>query len=145
MTFSRDITDWVRRTKLSADRVVRKFGLDAIVGVLGRSPVKTGRFRASNRVGINRIDPSVEPVRDEIIGSSPVPGTAGLEFEIARRTLAQAKFGDTLHITNNLSYGRDLENGSSRQTNNQPDGIYGATFSELVANADASIRSARSS
>jgi hypothetical protein len=146
--FQRTITKWIRETKLSGTDVMRKVVLDGLRGVQLRSPVKTGRFRGSHRVGVNVRDLSVEPDLgpegnlSEPFGSAPSGselGKAGIERLVAM------KWGDTAHITNNLEYARPLENGSSRQTGNQPDGIYGATAAELVANIDRSIRSVRRS
>jgi len=139
MTFSADITRWVNKTQLSAHVVLRKVGFDALSGVMKRSPVRTGRFRASNRVGLNGPDLTVEPPRTLVIGNAPFSGQLGAGGDLLKRV----KYGDTIHITNNLHYARFLENGGSRQTNNAPDGIYGATAHELRSRLIQLIRAAR--
>lgn len=143
--FSIDISEWVRTTNLRGTVVMRSLGLQALSGILKRSPVKTGRFRASNRVALNTTDPTVEPPRPEGSLSSLQIGAAPTAAELATGAakIASADWGDTIVLSNNLPYARALENGSSRQTGNQPDGIYGATFSELRANLEAAIAKAR--
>lgn len=143
MTFSTDITKFIKKTQLSADSVLRKLGFDAFGGVLKRSPVDTGRFRSSNRISINSPDVSVEADRGPSTGKGGAPYPGGPELNKASQMLQSASFGDTLHITNNLPYARPLEDGSSQQTNRQPDGIYGATYQELIANFAKTVRSAR--
>lgn len=132
-SFSANITAWVSKTMLSADVVIQKLALDALTGIQGRSPVDTGRFRASTRLSINTVDLTVEPPGDGI----PPPDLSG--------EAAKVRFGNTVHITNSLPYAKPLEDGSSAQNGNAPDGIFGATFSELVANLDKAIIAARRS
>lgn len=146
MSFSADVSRWINKTQLSSDVVFRKLGVDGFGGVLKRSPVDTGRFRASNRISVNKIDTSVEPPREN--RSSKAGGTraaTATDLATASSKVSRAKFGDTIHITNSLPYAKPLENGSSAQTNNQPDGIYGATHAELVATLNRAIREARAS
>lgn len=138
MGFSRDIDSWINATRLSRDVVLRKTGLDMMTGVAFRSPVKTGRFRASHRLSVNKVDASVEP---DVGG--PVDVSLGGILSDAATTLASAKWGDTIHLTNNLPYARPLENGSSAQTNYEPDGIYGATFQETASKLARIIRENR--
>tara|TARA_R100001460_G_scaffold27881_11_gene55958 strand:+ start:4754 stop:5197 length:444 start_codon:yes stop_codon:yes gene_type:complete len=145
-TFSEDISAWIQKTQLSADTVLRKLAFDAVAGIIGRSPVDTGRFRASHRVSVNTVDTSVEPKRENASSAagSPRPVSQSDTSRIQGK-LSRAKFGDTIHITNSLPYAKPLEDGSSAQNNNQPDGIYGATFAELAAKLDSVLRSSRRS
>lgn len=142
MTFARDVRRWIDTTKLDGATVVRKLALDAYTGILLRSIVDTGRFRASHRIGINSVDPSVAPERTgsqrEKQFSPPDPA----ELATGTATLATLRWGDTVYITNSLPYAQKLENGGSAQNGNAVDGIYGATFAELIANLDRSIRQA---
>jgi len=144
-SFKADISKWVMLTKLSGSVVMRKLGFDAYKGVLMRAPVRTGRFRASNRIGLNKVDTSVEPPppKDAPIVADRY-GTEPTQAEMARGAseLVKANWGDTIHITNSLPYAKRLEDGYSGQNSHMPDGIYGATFSELRANLQAAIRAA---
>lgn len=131
MNFSANIAKFVQRTKLSTDLVLRKVALDGFVGVTKRSPVRTGRFRGSWRIGINRVDDTVnEVVSTETPGSLSL-GLAGEELGKATAALAAAHFGDTIHITNNLPYAERIENGWSDQA---PQGVLALTFEELKEN-----------
>lgn len=46
-TFNLQVSDFIRKTKLSTDTVVRKVGADVLRSVVEKSPVDTGRFRAN--------------------------------------------------------------------------------------------------
>lgn len=142
-SFAADISAFCKETKLSGATVMRKLGLEAYRGILLRSPVDTGRFRASHRISLNRIDTTVEPERTLgakfTIGAEP----GGSELAQALSTLGSCTWGDTIHITNNLPYAKKLEDGHSKQNNHQVDGIYGATFAELSANLQRAIEAAK--
>lgn len=141
--FAADVTKWIAITRISGRQVIRKVAFDAFRGILLRSPTKTGRFRASNRIGVNEVDTSVEPPRPKgTVFEGNAGSITGEEFQKASVSLSKLKWGDTIHITNNLIYARPLEGGSSAQNGNAVDGIYGATFAELQANLEASIRAA---
>lgn len=142
MTFSRDITAWVRETRLTGQLVMRKLGLDAIRGVMFRSPVDTGRFRASWRLSIGEPDLTVEPV-DTNTNQSFQAAVSNSEIGGFLERLTEIAWGDTLHISNNLIYGPGLEAGASKQNDNQRDGVVGATFEELKNNIDGALRAAR--
>jgi len=142
--FRADVSEFVRKTQLAPDLVLRKLALDAYAGIIKRSPVDTGRFRSSHRLTINRIDPSVEPPRASRSSRAGVTREASpSDLNRVQGTLSRARFGVTVHITNSLPYARRLENGWSAQTNNQPDGIYGATFRELAANLSRAVGEVR--
>jgi len=127
-SFSQDIGAFVEKTGLSLNLVLRKLAFDAFAGLLMRSPVDTGRFRASWRIGINRVDLSVEPERADSLNirsrfalqSAPAP-SGGL--------IQTAKFGDTIHLSNNLPYAQALEHGHSKQA---PQGVLGRTFDQII-------------
>jgi len=131
MGFAQDVTTFAQKTGLNTSLVMRKAGLDAYAGVLKRSPVRTGRFRASNRISLNVPDLSVAPETSTIVGNAPFAG--GPQLNQAVSILGPADGGDTIFITNALPYAKKLEDGGSAQTNRQPDGIYGATIQELRA------------
>ena len=136
-TFEQDITAWKKKTKLSGRRIMQKIGLDLYSGILKRAPVKTGRFRASNRVTINSKDLSVEPFRPRRISSAggirAFSSPTGAELVYATNTLTKIQWQDTIYLTNNLHYARFLENGGSGQNGHMKDGIYGATLSTVRA------------
>lgn len=129
VAFTSDITKFIAKTKLSADVVLRKVGLDCYRGVLGRSPVKTGRFRANNRLAVNA--PNLQ-ANDETLPTG--------ESAAAVETIGQAKFGDTIYITNNLPYASAIEHGipgikysDGRKAHSPqaPTGVYRNTFDDV--------------
>lgn len=136
-TFTADVSRFVQKTKLRANQVLRKIAFDAFYQLLLRSPVDTGRFRGSWRIGVNKVDLTFEPPMEK--GSGPTPGSAPVGSEIARAegVIKTAVFGDTIHISNSLDYGEFLENGSSRQA---PQGMLRLTFEHISAGIDASLR-----
>lgn len=132
MTFAVDIGKFIARTQIKADVVLRRVALDAFSGVQRRSPVDTGRFRGSWRVGVRGLaDTSVQPA-----GRDP-EGHVAAGTVLALSKIKDARFGQTVFLTNNLPYARRLEAGHSRQA---PNGVLGPTFSELRAKLDQVVR-----
>lgn len=127
--FAADISAFVEKTKVKADLVLQKVALDMLAGVITRSPVDTGFFRANWRVGINHVDLS-----------GPTDNPAGTPFTTSgagEASILQARFGDVIFITNNTVYALALENGHSGQA---PQGVMRITFEDVTARLDATIR-----
>lgn len=146
MSIQTDITAFSKKTGLTGTTILRRLALGTFIGVLKRSPVRHGRFRGSNRISVNAPDLSVEP---PIVGSSNIEGQpkrgdppTAQEFARATRSLAQVRFGDTIHITNALPYAKRLEEGWSSQTPG-PRGIYGATFDETTGSFRVTVEAAK--
>jgi hypothetical protein len=127
MAFAADISRFVNKTGIRADEVLRSIALQGLRGVVQRTPVDTGRCRASWRVAINQADASVEPEikkgKDQ-----PAPVDASAVIGEGSGIIAAAKFGDSIYITNNLPYAPALEQGHSQQA---PAGMLAVTFAEL--------------
>lgn len=140
MSFSTDINAFTKKTGISGTTVLRKLGFLALRGVIFRSPVDTGRFRASNRLSINKPGLGVaKPSTGESFASGEASGAV---LGTAITKLATVKWGDSLHITNNLPYAIALEGGHSKQA---PQGVYGLTFQDLIENFAATVASVRNS
>lgn len=147
-SFSANIDAWIQKTGLKANVVLRRIALEALRGVILKSPVDTGRFRSSWRVGVNTVDLTVEP---------PVTGggtrdsagrlrDAGGRFVSGEKSntnkegaISSAKFGDSIYITNNIPYGPRLEGGYSKQA---PNGMVRLTFEEVKANLERLVQAA---
>lgn len=143
--FSADITRWVQRTKIRGDTIMRYVGLNIFFRILLLSPVREGRFRGSNRIGINRRDLSVEPEPKkkrfhEITYTASTGRAAGAKFGspptggetgYMHSKMSEVNWEDTLFFTNNLPYAKPLEDGASPQNDHRPDGIYGAAYDEV--------------
>lgn len=76
---------------------------DLFMRIQSKTPVETGRARASWRLAAGQADESVAPAGSGAYGLSPVP------------VLNQSKPGENLIISNNLPYIRALEFGSASQ------------------------------
>ncbi len=113
MTFASDIAKFVKKTQISGDKVTRAIGFKAFGGVVKKSPVDTGRFRANWRVGVNRINKNTDDAKDK--RPRGAPPSAGKKGE-ALAALKVAKFGDILNISNSLPYAQALEDGHSKQS-----------------------------
>ena len=51
MSFSLDLTKFIKKTKGNADVVVRKVGFDVTKNIIKRTPIDTGRAGANWQVG----------------------------------------------------------------------------------------------
>lgn len=145
-TFSADITEWCQLTKLTGAQVMRSLAFQAFNGIMVRSIVDTGRFRASNRISVNRVDTTVAPERPRTSKSSKSVGDppSGEELSYANGVIARIAWEDTVHLSNSLPYAKPLEDKGSKQNGHLPDGIYGATATELQFKLDQAVRFARS-
>lgn len=113
--FSRHITLLGDRVGKNCDKLVRKIALAADQAVVSGTPVDTGRARSnwivqkgSPRDGV--IDPYVE-------GESGSTGAANVQAALnqGEKVIRSYKYGDEIHITNNLPYIQELNDGSSAQ------------------------------
>lgn len=100
--------------------VHRKIALDLFTGVVKKTPVDTGRARASWKVGTGSIDGTVAPK-----GSGPPESAIVAEGEAK---IAAIRKPVLTFITNSLPYASALENGHSRQA---PAGIVAVTAAEV--------------
>lgn len=139
-SFTADITKFVEKTKLKASTVVKKLAFDAFASVMLRTPVDTGRARASWRISVNQVDSSVEPDRGGVaskIKGAPAPPDPA-ESGKATSALAGVNWGDVVYISNSVPYIEALENGWSKQA---PQGMLRLAFEEVKANFSATVAS----
>ncbi len=138
--FVNTINKFTHLVGVRADFVVQKLAFDAFAGLLGRTPVDTGRARASWRLGINRVNLSVSPERsrsNKKVGQGPAS-----KGEIAEQTKGlTAEYGDTIHITNNLPYIEVLESGT--HSAQAPAGMLRITFFELTVKLNRTLALAK--
>ena len=104
----------------------RAAALQALTGVIERSPVDTGAFRGNNRVSVGRADTTADPQTTDrqggatiAAGASVIASTRGAPFTV-------------IYIQNNLPYAQRLEDGWSQQTGGRPGGIYAITLNNLA-------------
>lgn len=100
--FSLQLKEFVERTKLKAETVVRKTALQMQSSMVNLSPVDTGQFRANWNCGIGSLDKSTTQAVDKS-GQSVISETAS--------KLDGWEPGAVIWLTNSLPQARALEFG----------------------------------
>ncbi|TBE67420.1 HK97 gp10 family phage protein [Rhizobium ruizarguesonis] len=100
-------------------QVTQKLALQALSGVVLKSPVKSGRFRGNWNVSIDTADRSVSDATDQAGGATVTRGAAVINAVPPYRVI---------WLSNNLPYARRLETGWSKQA---PAGVVALTLAEL--------------
>lgn len=129
--FELQIRAFAEKAKNNADLVVRKVLLDVWTELVMRSPVDTGRFRASWLYGAGTMPRGVAAQTGST--ESPVAAPSAPDF-------AGAGMGGTFFVVNNLPYAYRLETGHSKQA---PSGLVGLTvlkFNDFMRDAVAEVR-----
>jgi len=101
--------------------VTKKLSMQAMRGVVMKSPVDTGRFRGNWNVSINTRDDTVTEALDKG-GQGAIAKGTGIISALPPYTV--------VYISNNLPYARRLETGWSKQA---PAGMVALTLAELEA------------
>lgn len=107
MTFSADITRFVKKSERNAQIAVRKITIELLSKVVLKSPVDTGRFRGNWFTGLNYAPQDTSAIVDK----------TGYE-SISRGNSVVGKYtmrDDAIYIANNLPYAYRLETGYSKQ------------------------------
>lgn len=99
--------------------VTRKLALQALSGVVLKSPVDTGRFRGNWNVSIDTADRSISDTTDKGGSATIAKGSAVINAVPPYRVI---------WLSNNLPYARRLETGWSKQA---PAGVLALTLAEL--------------
>lgn len=116
--FKADLTEFIKRANVNAETVIRKVALDLLSGIVGRSPVLTGRFRGSWVV--QRDLSPVDPATLSKSGASTITRGAA--------EVGSFKVGENRYIVNFLPYSIVLEDGGSDQS---PNGMVKITVEEF--------------
>lgn len=120
MSFSVDLTRWVAKAHGNVEKVLRQTLVLASQGIVMRSPVDTGRFRANWQFGIDRPD---------VTTSTAVDPSGALTMARLQGQIALIKAGPTFYLTNSLPYAYRLEfEGWSSQA---PNGMVRVTLAGL--------------
>lgn len=132
--FSLSVSEFVRKTGLRADLVLRKITLAIYDGVIRMTPVDTARARSGWQLGVNRVKLDALP--------EGLPSYPGADMKMAEAVAASGpvRFGDTLWITNNVPYIGHLDDGSSTQA---PTGMVGPTLTRVTAEFNATVEAAK--
>lgn len=113
--FDAALSAFAKKMDESVEEVVQRLALMVWQGVVSRTPVDTGRARASWRVGVGEINRSTEPDGEDKYSFPSKP------------TFGQAEYA-IYYITNSLPYISALENGHSAQ---RPGGMVKVTLADV--------------
>jgi hypothetical protein len=109
---------------------VRQVAFEIQEKIVERTPIDTGRAKASWRLNPNAADGSVEP---DLTGDGEELLFAGQSLAVARAQQQKIPFGTRrIVISNNLHYIEKLENGGSRQA---PVGMVAITVHKGAVNS----------
>jgi len=111
--FAANINVFATRVVARIDITLQEFMYASAAKAMVLSPVKTGRFRASMRVGGGVPDTTAEPKRDDDY-RSPIPRGQVDPEALAKARLASnfIKGGTTLFLSNNVPYAGIVEFGN---------------------------------
>lgn len=114
-TFSLQLDDFARKVGVSGTTVAKRVGLDLFGRIVRKTPVDTGRARASWNISLKQAERSVQPAAQH---TYPIPQVG----------VVSMKPGDTIWISNNLPYIVKLEEGHSKQA---PAGMVALSIEEV--------------
>lgn len=100
MSFALELDEWVEKAKGNLDRVTRETLMLATQGVVMRSPVDTGRFRANWQFGAGAID---------FTTSDQVDPSGAISIAKVQAQLGAVNAGGVYYLTNSLPYAYRLE------------------------------------
>ena len=93
----------------NVDNLVKNVALAIGSNVIADTPILTGQARRNWQTELNQMPESVLDMPE-----SPSEGMDEA-LQILQQTVGQYKAGDTVHITNNVPYIKELNSGSSQQ------------------------------
>jgi hypothetical protein len=122
--FHQQVLAWVGKTKAKGQKVMHLLAQDVYKFVTDDAPIWTGRYRANWNVGINSPDLWWDWNRYDYVSEN------ALEYA----KIANAKWGDSIWITNNIHYSYDLENGTPQSWHRVPTYSLRIGFAQMVSN-----------
>jgi hypothetical protein len=140
--FDRDLQAFSRQMGIDVITVQKKIGFDLFRRIVSRTPVDTGRARASWNISLDHPDRTVAPEMAHPsmqTGDAPSPPAGAARAGEAGGALASLKPGQfrPIWITNNLPYIERLEHGHSQQA---PAGMVALSILETELELDTAIR-----
>src|SRR5438105_3378836 len=99
-SYAVDITKFVEKTGLKLSLIMRKLAMQALRGVVLKTPVLTGRLRGNWRVALNVVDLTTNWLLKDKVGQNTI---AAGEAVISVAAKGASKMKDVaIFITNNL-------------------------------------------
>ena len=117
---------------MQVDTVRKKVALEIFTQVVQKTPVDTGRARGNWQISVGT-DSTGKLDRDDKKAKGSKPSF--LSDEASK--LGGCKGDETIYISNNLPYIKNLEYGSSKQA---PNGMVGITMANVKRNIDKFIK-----
>jgi len=121
MPWSRSLAEFADMQEKRLNKELRATALQALTGVIERSPVKSGRFRGNNQVTVGRETDSVLDREDKPGRQTYAEGAAAIGAVTEPFTY--------IVVQNNLPYAALIEEGRSKTQ--APQGVYALTFNSL--------------
>jgi hypothetical protein len=118
---SQQIDAFSKKAAIVNAEILKRISLEAYKIVLQLSPVKFGRYRASNRLSVNIMDRSFAPVRKSHSGPKQGDAPASSELGDALRNLTGLSSTDSVFISNTVPYAKLIEDGRGHFA---PGGVY---------------------
>lgn len=144
-SYAVDISKFVEKTGLKLGLIMRKLAMQALRGVVMKTPVLTGRLRGNWRVGLNVIDLTTDWLLKDKVGQNTIArGEAIINLSTGRDAKGRftQKMTDlAIFITNNLPYALKIEDGGSPVK--APEGMLKITFQEVVIGLQVAVDSVR--
>lgn len=138
-SFAGQLEAFRQATGLKMSTIIRKLAFDGFAGVVRKSPVDTGRFRANWRVAIGNPDLTTDLTGSVWAIPTGQPPTGGEQAK-AMSALSKVRDGSVVYITNNLPYAEPLENGHSKQA---PLGMLRITVQELIGAFETMVKAVK--
>ena len=132
--FALNIRKFAEIVKLRHDEVIRKLAFDILREAIEASPVDTGRFKESWRIGILQPDLETAPDRETFEDG------AAKALSKALSVLATYSGERAIWVSNNVPYAVPLELGYSKQA---PDGVLGPVVARSRAMLFDTIKAAK--
>lgn len=130
--FNVDVSRFFQKLGITFNQGVRRLAIDIHDRVVLRTPVDTGRARASWTVGIGEADLSQQPESFNNPGGAPGIAKQGQ----AKLASFDWKRDKRIILSNNLAYINALEHGHSQQA---PHGMVRITVAEVAAELKARL------
>ena len=135
--FDRDLEKFAKALEIDVTTVVKKIGFDLFGRIVKKTPVDTGRARASWTIAINEPDRTVAEAGEHKAYQSAPDEAAKAK---ANAGMAALKPYEPVWISNNLPYIDALEHGHSKQA---PEGMVALSIQETEQEIDTATGAIR--
>lgn len=104
-----------KKVEEDVNKIAKEVAMEVVTYLAYSTPVDTSKAISNWQVGISTAKTSeINAYSPGSLGST-LASSAVVTINNASNELKSKKYGQEIHITNNASYIKDLENGSSRQ------------------------------